>query len=92
MEMLLLRFHFKKGQRVALAGPYYQKSVKLVCAKFRSSCVSKIAVVNSQSESRNLIWSEPPSSFPTMRYGINSIHDGDVNRSSLTFSTWYGFC
>jgi hypothetical protein len=37
-------FHFKKGQRVALAGPYNQKSVKLMRAKFLSSSVTKIAV------------------------------------------------
>lgn len=37
-------FHFKKGQRVALAGRYDQKTLKLLSPKIFSSCVTKIAV------------------------------------------------
>ena len=41
---LCSRFHFKKGQRVAFAGPYDQKSFELIRAKIFSGGVTKIAV------------------------------------------------
>jgi hypothetical protein len=37
-------FHFKKGQRIALAGRYDQKSFELIRAKIFSGGVTKIAV------------------------------------------------
>jgi hypothetical protein len=37
--------HFKKGQRVALAGCYDQKTLKLVRTKLFSSGVTRVAVL-----------------------------------------------
>jgi len=62
-------FHFEEGQSVSLAGPYDQKSFELIRAKSSALASRKSPYENSQSESRNLIWSDVPSSFPTIRCG-----------------------
>ena len=77
-------FHFKKGQRVALAGCYYQKTLKLVRTKVFSGGVTKITVLEvaiGKSEF-DLVGLTVFLSNAEMR--SNSIHDGYVNSSGYS--------
>ena len=78
---LCSRFYFKKGQRVAFAEPYDQKSFELIRAKIFSGDVTKIAVLKVAigKPEFDLVGRTVILSNHEMRR--SSIRDGDANRS-----------
>src|SRR5258708_39712522 len=60
---------FKKRQRVAILGPYHRNPSNLPEPKSSALASRKSPYSKTQSDNRNLMWSDVPSSLPTIRCG-----------------------
>ena len=74
-------FHFEKGQRVATAGPYDQKSFELIRAKIFSTGVTKIAVRKVAIRKSKLDLVGRTVIFSNDQVRTDYIHNGNVNQS-----------